>query len=57
MAGWLARQWAESAGEFGVAGIAQMVKRIDGPEGWLQYVAKHGARGAKHYQRSGRVPG
>jgi predicted nucleic acid-binding Zn ribbon protein len=26
VAGWLARQWAESAGEFGVAGIAQMVK-------------------------------
>ena len=25
---------------------------IDGPVGWFQYLAKHAARGVKHYQRT-----
>jgi hypothetical protein len=37
----------------GARAIAQTVKPITGLTGWLQYVAKHAARGVKHYQRSG----
>lgn len=32
---------------------AQSVKRIYGLKGWMQYVAKHAARGLHHYQRAG----
>jgi hypothetical protein len=44
--------WLEvsKATESGLLG--QCVKRIDGPLGWLQYLAKHASRGAAMYQRS-----
>lgn len=38
---------------FGSSTLAQTVKPMTGALGWFQYVAKHTARGVKHYQRSG----
>jgi hypothetical protein len=49
--------WREVAGEYGVALDAQFVTPITGPEGWLQYLSKHAARGVRHYQRQGKPPG
>lgn len=43
--------WCELANQRG-SSCAQSVKRISGLVGWLQYVAKHAARGTRHYQRS-----
>lgn len=40
------------------AGIeGQDCKEISGAVGWLQYLSKHAARGAAHYQRSGHPEG
>lgn len=44
--------WCETA-ECGARPLAQTVTPIFGLRGWLQYVAKHAARGVKHYQRAG----
>lgn len=49
--------WREVAGEYGVALCAQYVTPITGPEGWLQYLSKHAARGVRHYQRQGKPQG
>lgn len=49
--------WGEVAGEYGVANGGQFVTSITGPEGWLQYLSKHAARGVRHYQRQGMPPG
>lgn len=38
--------------QFGAMPSGQAVKTISNVVGWLQYVAKHAARGANHYQRS-----
>lgn len=43
--------WCDVA-DGGARPLAQTVKPISGLRGWLQYVAKHAARGVKHYQRS-----
>lgn len=48
----LIRHWLEAgAAELGALSRCQHVAHIDGPVGWFQYVSKHAARGAKHYQR------
>lgn len=36
---------------------SQDAKSIDGPLGWLKYLAKHASRGANHYQRQGAPDG
>lgn len=53
----LVRAWLEVCAGTGTSGAAQMVKRIDGPMGWLQYLSKHAARGVQHYQRQGKPAG
>lgn len=52
--GWLKRA-QERGWECGV--VAQTAEPITGVIGWLQYVSKHGSRGARHYQRSTPVTG
>jgi len=48
----LTRHWLEAgAADLGSQERGQHVARIDGAVGWFQYVSKHAARGAKHYQR------
>lgn len=49
--------WMEIASEWGTGSAAQHVARIDGALGWLQYLSKHAARGASHYQRQGKPSG
>lgn len=44
--------WVEVAGRYGADLRGQHARRIDGPVGWFQYLAKHAARGVKHYQRN-----
>jgi hypothetical protein len=50
---WLTSTWCEVAGEYGALWGAQVAKQITGPQGWLKYLAKHSARGVRHYQRQG----
>jgi len=44
--------WCRIAKEYGAAPHAQHVAHVNDSLGWLQYLAKHAARGASHYQRS-----
>lgn len=44
--------WVEVAGKYGAGFRGQHSRRIDGVVGWFQYLAKHAARGVKHYQRN-----
>lgn len=44
--------WVAVAERFGASLRGQHARSIDGPVGWFQYLAKHAARGVKHYQRS-----
>lgn len=44
--------WVEVAGKYGAGFRGQHSRRIDGAVGWFQYLAKHAARGVKHYQRN-----
>ena len=44
--------WVAVAHPYGVNVKAQHVCAIHDAVGWFQYVAKHAARGVKHYQRS-----
>jgi len=44
--------WLDIAAGFGPKWQGQHVKKIHDLAGWFAYVAKHGARGLKHYQRS-----
>ncbi len=46
-------EWCAVAAPYGAAIRGQHSRVIDGPVGWFQYLAKHAARGVKHYQRSG----
>ena len=65
--GWLTSQqvqervvasWLTLAAPYGAGVKGQDVHAITGAVGWFQYVSKHAARGAKHYQRSSEnVPG
>jgi hypothetical protein len=56
-AGDLIKHWIAVAEPYGVDAAAQDVKAITGAVGWLQYLSKHAARGAAHYQRSGKPAG
>lgn len=42
---------------YGAERFGQDLKDIDGPLGWLQYLAKHATRGIAHYQRNGHPEG
>jgi hypothetical protein len=53
----LKQHWIEIAGAYGVSHEAQYLLPITGPAGWLQYLSKHAARGAAHYQRQGKPAG
>lgn len=55
----LAVQWLEVCDAFGYEASwkSQDCKAIDGPLGWLKYLAKHASRGAAHYQRRGHPEG
>jgi len=45
--------WSDlTAAKYGSKSFAQDVKPIHAIKGWLDYLAKHSARGAYHYQRS-----
>lgn len=44
--------WCQVAQQYTCAPWAQNIKPISDSLGWLQYLAKHASRGARHYQRS-----
>lgn len=44
--------WLKLASPYGVSPRSQYLAPISDALGWFQYVAKHAARGVKHYQRS-----
>lgn len=48
--------WCEISADYGSKYHAQDFKPIQDRLGWLQYLAKHTARGKHHYQRSNRPP-
>jgi hypothetical protein len=49
--------WLSLASKWGSGDQGQHVAPIDGALGWLQYLSKHAARGAAHYQRQGKPDG
>lgn len=49
--------WLAVADEYGALLGGQHFNVVDGPLGWLQYLSKHAARGAAHYQRQGHPEG
>lgn len=48
----LLQHWLDVAGRYGATRRGQHFAPISDSLGWFQYVAKHAARGAAHYQRS-----
>jgi len=46
------RHWLELTAFTGSSHRSQHIVQVHTLTGWLQYLAKHGARGADHYQRS-----
>jgi hypothetical protein len=48
----VATHWLEAAAPWGPDRRGQVVKPVHGLAGWLQYQAKHSARGVRHYQRA-----
>ena len=44
--------WVDVAGAYGAGVRGQHWRPIEGAIGWFQYLAKHAARGVKHYQRT-----
>jgi hypothetical protein len=44
--------WLGAAAEWSPGRHGQMAKELYGLPGWLQYQAKHSARGVRHYQRA-----
>ncbi len=48
------KDWLEIAKPFKAGIKGQHIKPINNVKGWLEYSAKHGARGVNHYQRSGK---
>jgi hypothetical protein len=53
----LVQHWIDVAQPYGAKHISQYLLSISGPTGWLQYLSKHAARGAAHYQRQGKPSG
>lgn len=47
----LLASWCDVASQYGAGFGSQHAAAIDGPVGWLKYLAKHAARGVRHYQR------
>lgn len=50
----LSQHWVDAAKDFNASILGQNVKEISSALGWLQYLAKHAARGVWHYQRNGK---
>ncbi len=48
----LADHWCAAAAAYGPRPAAQCVRSVTDMVGWGKYLAKHGARGVAHYQRS-----
>jgi len=53
----LKKHWVGLCEPYGAEIAAQYLLPITGPSGWLQYLSKHAARGAAHYQRQGKPDG
>ena len=53
----LVGHWLVVSSAFGSFVWAQDLADIDGPLGWLKYLAKHATRGVSHYQRQGHPEG
>jgi hypothetical protein len=53
----LVQHWIDVSEPYGARHISQDIKSISGATGWLQYLSKHAARGAAHYQRQGKPSG
>lgn len=53
----LVQHWIDVAEGYGAQHGAQYLLPITGASGWLQYLSKHAARGAFHYQRAGKPAG
>jgi hypothetical protein len=53
----LLKSWVDLAKPYGALLIAQDLGRTMDADAWAQYVAKHSARSARHYQRAGMPPG
>lgn len=53
----LVQHWIDVAESYGAEHQAQYLLPITGAAGWLQYLSKHAARGAAHYQRAGKPAG
>lgn len=53
----LKQHWLDLCEPYGATLNAQYLLPITGPTGWLQYLSKHAARGAAHYQRQGKPSG
>lgn len=48
----VADHWLQAAAKWAPGRGGQVVKELWGLPGWLQYQAKHSARGVRHYQRA-----
>lgn len=53
----LVQHWIDVSEPYGAQHAAQYLLPITGAAGWLQYLSKHAARGAAHYQRQGKPAG
>lgn len=53
----LVDHWVQLVGPYGVSRDAQEANPIESANAWNQYVSKHAARGADHYQRQGKPAG
>lgn len=48
----IASSWLAVAAEHGAQPQSQVIRTIEGEDGWLRYLAKHCGRGVAHYQRA-----
>lgn len=53
----IVNHWVDVAAPYGADHLGQYLLPITGAAGWLQYLSKHAARGAAHYQRQGKPAG
>lgn len=53
----LVQHWIDVSEPYGAQHLGQYLLPITGAGGWLQYLSKHAARGAAHYQRQGKPSG
>ena len=53
----ISADWLSISSVYRSSGLSQVVKPMSNELGWLQYLSKHAARGAAHYQRAqGSIP-